>query len=179
MLELLKLITNQIEREVTNNQESPVFSAFLVFRLALSICMEGKVRTQSGHPPPSSPIGGDFLVMEEMKRKAGEECKRASLAVNGLPVSESKQFDSSHSCVTPPVRIVRAISSPVPSVGDEKEGDETKEYIYLHSDLMKSLGNGRNFMLQRSFWNNLFVCVVDSDRAYLGWNEKTAELHYR
>lgn len=171
MLELLKLILNQIEKEILSNQESAVFSAFLIFRLALSLCMETRARAQSSLPTTpevnSTPTKeeGVHIGASTVSWNRSEECPS--------PVN-------SRLSPTPPARRVRAISSPVPMLKEsEEEEEETKEYVYLHSELMKGLGTGRNFMLQRSFWTNLFVCVVDSDRGYLGWNEKTSELYSR
>ena len=172
MLELLRLILNQIEKEILINQESAVFSAFLILRLALSLCMETRARAQSSLPTapevnsiPTSKEGEVHIGASAVSWNRSEEC--------------ASPVNSRHTS-TPPARRVRAISSPVPILKEnEDEEEETKEYVYLHSDLMKGLGTGRNFMLQRSFWINLFVCVVDSDRGYLGWNEKTSELYSR
>ena len=175
LLELLRLILNQIEKEILNNQESVVFSAFLIFRLALSLCMETRARAQSSLPTaPTSEVNST--------PKEGEVHIGAS-AVSWNRSQECISPVNSRLSPTPPIRRVRAISSPVPmlkeSEEEEEEMKEMKEYVYLHSDLMKGLGTGRNFMLQRSFWTNLFVCVVDSDRGYLGWNENTSELYSR
>lgn len=72
-----------------------------------------------------------------------------------------------------PTKRVR-VSSPTPQ--DERDSS----YVYLHNDLIKSLGpNVKNLVVKRQFWNNLFACVVEADRKYLGWNEKTPELYDR
>ena len=72
-----------------------------------------------------------------------------------------------------PTKRVR-VSSPTPQ--DERDSS----YVYLHNDLIKSLGpNVKNLVVKRQFWNNLFACVVEADRKYLGWNEKTPEMYER
>ena len=74
-----------------------------------------------------------------------------------------------------PTKRVR-VSSPTPQEKDERDSS----YVYLHNDLIKSLGpNVKNLVVKRQFWNNLFACVVEADRKYLGWNEKTPELYDR
>lgn len=57
---------------------------------------------------------------------------------------------------------------------------DPKTHTPLYHDLMKALGgSGRAFMAQQSFWVTLFVSVLEVDRSFLGWNEKTAELYER
>ena len=56
----------------------------------------------------------------------------------------------------------------------------TKDTAFLYKDLTKALGNtGKAFMLERNFWNVLFMSVVTVERSYLGWNENTTELYQR
>ena len=51
---------------------------------------------------------------------------------------------------------------------------------FLYKDLGKALGpSGKAFMMERKFWNVLFMSVVTVERSYLGWNENTAELYQR
>ena len=59
------------------------------------------------------------------------------------------------------------------------EGQDLTGCTFLYKDLMKTLGNTRTFLLNRQFWNVLFMSTVDMDRNYLGWNERTAELYER
>ena len=56
---------------------------------------------------------------------------------------------------------------------------DPKKATFVYKDLMKALGNSRTFMLSRQFWNVLFMSTIDTDRNYMGWNEKTAELYER
>ena len=51
---------------------------------------------------------------------------------------------------------------------------------FLYKDITKALGpGGKAFMMERMFWNILFMSVVTVERSYLGWNENTADLYQR
>lgn len=196
MLELLKLVLQQVERDILEDKEALVFSVFLVFRLALCLCTEAKGRSQSlmASPPHHSPSTSGALTSSSngaapsLEQVMREEEKATSVA-NSSPDMRtgSKQGPPSFLSLagkdSPSLsKRVRALSSPVLVEGGGGDGDEEgedKEYLYLHKELMKSLGSGRSFMLQRSFWNALFVSIVDTDRGHLGWNEKTTELYNR
>ena len=199
MLELLKLVLQQVERDILGDKEAMVFSVFLAFRLALCLCTETKGRSQSlivppHHPSPSTsgtPTSSSNLAAPSLEKITREEEKGTSAANSSTDVRTGSQLKSPSSLSlagknSPSLsRRVRALSSPVVAgggVGGGVDGDEEKEdkeFLYLHKELMKSLGSGQSFMLQRSFWNALFVSVVDTDRGHLGWNEKTAELYNR
>ena len=47
VLELLKYLLVHIEADISRSLESPIFSVFLLFRLALCLCMDVKSRSQS------------------------------------------------------------------------------------------------------------------------------------
>ena len=57
------------------------------------------------------------------------------------------------------------------------EGQDLKGCTFIYKDLMKALGSSRTFLLNRLFWNGLFMSTVDMNRSYLGWNERTTELY--
>jgi len=59
------------------------------------------------------------------------------------------------------------------------EGQDLTGCKFLYKDLMKALGSSRTFLLNRPFWNGLFMSTVDMNRNYLGWNERTTELYER
>jgi hypothetical protein len=55
-----------------------------------------------------------------------------------------------------------------------------KDTQFIYKDITKALGpSGRAFMMERMFWNVLFMSVVTVERGYLGWNENTADLYQR
>lgn len=51
--------------------------------------------------------------------------------------------------------------------------------VLLYKELVRSLGNTRNFLMEKKFWNVLFMSTISVDRNQLGWNEKTTELYTR
>jgi len=59
------------------------------------------------------------------------------------------------------------------------EGQDLMGCKFLYKDLMKALGSSQTFLLNRPFWNGLFMSTVDMNRNYLGWNERTTELYER
>ena len=71
------------------------------------------------------------------------------------------------------------IASTCPSPKSRQKLQDEDSRTYLYKDLMKALGSSRTFMVNRHFWNVLFMSTIDEDRNYLGWNEKTAELYER
>ena len=84
------------------------------------------------------------------------------------PMSSSKKQNRDWNCPQSPT-----LFPPLP------EGQDLTGCTFLYKDLMKTLGNTRTFLLNRQFWNVLFMSTVDTDRNYLGWNERTAELYER
>ena len=84
------------------------------------------------------------------------------------PMSSSKKQNRGWNCPQSPT-----LFPPLP------EGLDLRGCTFLYKDLMKTLGNTRTFLLNRQFWNVLFMSTVDMDRNYLGWNERTAELYER
>ena len=84
------------------------------------------------------------------------------------PVSSSKKQNRDWNCPQSPT-----LFPPLP------EGQDLTGCTFLYKDLMKTLGNTRTVLLNRQFWNVLFMSTVDMDRNYLGWNERTAELYER
>ena len=198
MLELLKLILQQVEQDVVANKEASIFSVFLAFRLALCLCTEAKSRSQTilaspalspspstvGTPTSSSNEASPSLEEITREEESTHSTVNGSLVSPDVTASSKLKPPRSKTERTSPSssRMVKTVSSPVVVGGGGGGGGgegKDKEYLYLHKELMKLLGNGRGFMLQRSFWNTLFISVVDTDRGYLGWNEKTAELYNR
>lgn len=51
--------------------------------------------------------------------------------------------------------------------------------VFLYRELMRSMGNAKAFLLEKKFWDILFMAVISTDRNQLGWNEKTAQLYTR
>lgn len=58
-----------------------------------------------------------------------------------------------------------------------REGQDLTGCTFLYKELMKSLGNSREFMLSRHFWNQTFISTLTVDRENLGWNEWTVSLY--
>lgn len=80
----------------------------------------------------------------------------------------------------------KRVRSHDPLSHDDREGSvannsgSTSELQYLHADLIKGFSNSMNgIIMKRHFWNSLFSAVVQADRKYMGWNEKTIELYDR
>ena len=58
-------------------------------------------------------------------------------------------------------------------------GHRLTDCVLLYKELVKSLGSSRSFLMEKKFWNVLFMSTICTDRNQLGWNEKTAELYTR
>ena len=54
-----------------------------------------------------------------------------------------------------------------------------RSFNFLYKELLKGQGDVRPFLVKKEFWSNVFMSTVDTDRGYLGWNERTADLYHR
>ena len=60
-----------------------------------------------------------------------------------------------------------------------REGQDVRSFNFLYKELLKGQGTVRPFLVKKEFWSNVFMSTVDTDRGYLGWNERTADLYHR
>lgn len=179
VLDLLKYIIQPIETALHANIDTPVLSLFLVLRLALCLCStpSRKKKLADNTEPTdvatrSSPLPSLKLANHLTNSLSGQyECEPAT----PLLPAEIEMKVLSDERVSSDCRRVR-IHEPVSKEGIDKEG----ELRYLHTDLLKGFSNVmKDVIIKRHFWNNLFSAVVQADRKYLGWNEKTGELYER
>lgn len=76
-----------------------------------------------------------------------------------------------------PILLSELINSP--RFYHPQEGQDLTGCSFLYKELMRSLGNSRNFMLSRHFWNQLFISTLTVDRECMGWNERTVSLYMK
>ena len=111
------------------------------------------------------------------------------------PRSSKSTPNTKSSHTAPQLQFPHRSGSPMPSFKNQKqgqsspqsptlfpplpEGQDLKGCTFIYKDLMKALGSSRTFLLNRLFWNGLFMSTVDMNRSYLGWNERTTELYER
>lgn len=186
----MKYLLQPIETILQNDLETPLFSPFLMLRLALCVC----TKTVNKKLQPKTPS----LEKQEVENPESD----SSLKTNGststpitprsepvydyngplLPVEIELQEIDLESVVTPTCKRVR-ICEPVSQSGKfQVDLGQNDDYSlqYLHTELLKSLSNAmKGIVVKRHFWNSMFSAVVQADRKYLGWNERTFELYER
>lgn len=59
------------------------------------------------------------------------------------------------------------------------DGQDLKSCNFLYKELLRGQGAVKPFLLKKDFWNTVFMSTIDTDRGYLGWNERTADLYRR
>ena len=103
-----------------------------------------------------------------------ERVRRASLnpSEQGSPLRKGRAVSPSHQL------LLELLASPRVHRPNETE-HQLAGCVFLYKELMKSLGNVRSFLLEKKFWDILFMAVISTDRNQLGWNEKTTELYTR
>ena len=193
VLDLLKYIIQPIESSLQADIDTPIFSLFLVLRLALCLCTDltrkrpplkstesepNGPRTPSPLPPSPSlvtrrslPTPSSLFPLEDLSYPAAVNDDS-----NGFEVAESNLM------ICDDRKRVRTYDPVL--LGGESERDcelaEDHDLHYLHVDLLKAFSNTmKGIVVKRQFWNSLFSAVVQADRKYLGWNEKTSELYDR
>ena len=103
--------------------------------------------------------------------------RRASLNPNeqlakGSPLRKGRAVSPSHQL------LLELLASPRIYHPYETE-HQSVGYVFLYKELMKSMGNAKSFLMEKKFWDVLFMSVISTDRNQLGWNEKTTELYTR
>ncbi len=218
---MLKYLLQFIEAELVKDTESPVFSLFLILRLALCLCTKApRKRSQSNKSPTERETNYLLKSYSLRKNKLGRASSPASTAPSidkgssslgplssqeqssiseqvGQDSIDGQNFSGLSSTEKVPQEIeLEQIAGdsppkhprPLVKVPSKKvmisspasdEGEDTP-LMYLHNDLIRGLGPSfKELVVKRPFWTNVFVSVVHTDRKYLGWNEKTAELYDR
>ena len=108
----------------------------------------------------------------------GEGVSRTKLTPNeqlparGSPCRKGRAVSPSHQL------LLELLASPRVYRPSEPEHQVTG-CVFLYKELMRSMGNSKAFLLEKKFWDILFMAVISTDRNQLGWNEKTAELYTR
>ena len=59
------------------------------------------------------------------------------------------------------------------------DGQDLKSFSFLYKELLRGQGDVKPFLLKKDFWNIVFMSTINTDRGYLGWNERTADLYRR
>ena len=160
---------------------------------------ESEVQLSPPHPDvgTSSPVEATQLTHETQNGVTRDLTPSPNNTSNiSTADTPSPQPVANHLPETPPQRFSHRSESPMSSSSKKQnrgwncpqsptlfpplpEGLDLRGCTFLYKDLMKTLGNTRTFLLNRQFWNVLFMSTVDMDRNYLGWNERTAELYER
>lgn len=127
-------------------------------------------RTQAPATAPASPPPSNHLTTLRLSPL------EASVPPSGQSSPTQPPHRSRFLTPTPtPILLSELINSP--RFYHPREGQDLTGCSFLYRDLMKSLGNSRNFMLTRHFWNQLFISTLTVDRESLGWNEQTVSLY--
>ena len=190
VLELLKYLLQPIETVLQSDLETPLFSPFLMLRLALCVCM--KIVNKKLQPKTLSlekqevenPESDSSLKTNELTSTPITQHSEPVYDYDGplLPVEIELQEIDLESVVMPTYKRVR-ICEPVSQSGKiQVDLGQNDDYSlqYLHTELLKSLSNAmKGIVVKRHFWNSMFSAVVQADRKYLGWNERTFELYER
>ena len=164
-----------------------------MFRLALCLCTthlhkkstklfkdKSTLSEMSGRVSPVPSLTASFS--SERYNSDGEDIESRLLLPPEIELQEMMSPDETNDTLaTPACRRVRPYE---PSLQNGIESNSSNEYesdfVYLHSDFLKGLSNAmKGIIVKKQFWNSLFCAVVQADRKYLGWNEKTAEMYDR
>ncbi|XP_011405011.1 PREDICTED: MAP kinase-activating death domain protein-like [Amphimedon queenslandica] len=195
VLDLLKYIIQPIEASLQADIDTPIFSLFLVLRLALCLCtdlsrkrspLKSTENELNGHrtPSPLPPPSPNLRTRRSLPTSSSSSLPLKDLSYPGAVDDNSNGFKVAESnlSVSDDRKRVRAYD-PVLLGGDserETEHVEDHELQYLHVDLLRAFSSAmKGIVVRRQFWNSLFSAVVQADRKYLGWNEKTSELYDR
>lgn len=190
VLDLLKYLSQHIELTLQSNIDTPLFSVFLIFRLALCLCTNTsshKKVTKSLKTDPKTFESGRASPVPSLSASIFKEPYNYSsdeshpLLPVEIELQEIFNVADSGDVVSPSCKRVRS-HKPVHVIHDgvEVENTEGEDMLYLHDDLLRAFGNTmKSIILKKQFWNSLFSAVVQADRKYLGWNEKTAEMYER
>ena len=116
----------------------------------------------NGHLSDPSHGGG----VRRIKLNPNEQLAKGSPLRKGRAVSPSHQL------------LLELLASPRVYRPSETE-HQVAGCVFLYKELMKSMGNSKAFLLEKKFWDILFMAVISTDRNQLGWNEKTTELYTR
>ena len=111
------------------------------------------------------------------RREGGGGVQRTKLTpseqlARGSPLRKGRAVSPSHQL------LLELLASP--RVYRPSETDhQVAGCVFLYRELMRSMGNAKAFLLEKKFWDILFMAVISTDRNQLGWNEKTTELYTR
>lgn len=193
VLDLLKYTIQPIESALHSDIDTPIFSLFLILRLALCICTNPNRKKNlpkshsvadgesNGHRTPSPlPPNYNFSVRRSLPTPSlhpSQDLFVFESNVNDAPAEGVPSDDCKR---------VRTYDPSLSSDNRETEGgggggeEDVLQLQYLHVDLLRGFSNVmKQIVVKRQFWNGLFSAVVQADRKYLGWNEKTSELYDR
>jgi hypothetical protein len=195
ILDLLKYLVSHIETTLQADIDTPLFSVFLIFRIALCICAGGTKKitktsdtlgplerplrrasspaainettdkhaaTSSPVPPLKMPKGQMFQPTIDIPVET--ELKQITVKANGYSIGTD----------------IRRVRFCQPKLLEGVTENIINPETYLYVDMLKGFGPiMKGIVVRRQFWLSLFASVVQADRKYLGWNEKTAELYQR
>ena len=190
VLELLKYLLQPIETILQNDLETPLFSPFLVLRLALCVCTKIVNKKLQSKTPSLEKQEVENLESDSTLKTNGltstpiTQHSEPAYDYNGplLPVEIELQEIDLESVVTPTCKRVRICEPVSQSEKIQVDIGQNDDYSlqYLHTELLRSLSNVmKGIVVKRHFWNSMFSAVVQADRKYLGWNERTFELYER
>ena len=142
------------------------------------------IRLPSAHPIATPPLAEQLHRLHQSLTNGhlsdpthGGGVRRAKLSPNeqlakGSPLRKGRAVSPSHQL------LLELLASPRVYRPSETE-HQVAGCVFLYKELMRSMGNSKAFLLEKKFWDILFMAVISTDRNQLGRNEKTTELYTR
>jgi hypothetical protein len=147
--------------------------------------MESTSNNNSRHPIATPPLGLQLHQLHQSLANGhlsdpthgGGGVRRTKLIpseqlARGSPLRKGRAVSPSHQL------LLELLASPRVYRPSETE-HQVAGCVFLYKELMRSMGNAKAFLLEKKFWDILFMGVISTDRNQLGWNEKTTELYIR
>ena len=131
-------------------------------------------------PPSRSPLSnlpnGNIPAADNKFREKNvslSPVRAAQELAKGSPLKKGRAVSPSH------LLLLELLESPRLYSPNETGRHQLADCVFLYKEVMRSLGSSKSFLLEKKFWNVLFMSIILTDRNQLGWNEKTTELYTR
>lgn len=134
----------------------------------------GQLLPQS-RPPLNNLLNGNIPANLKSREKIVNlsPARAAQDALKGSPLRKGRAVSPSH------LLLLELLESPRLYHPNETGPHRLAGCVFLYKEVMKSLGSSKSFLLEKKFWDVLFMSTISTDRNQLGWNEKTTELYTR
>lgn len=146
------------------------------------VAMSTATPTSTGQllPPSQSLLSnlpnGNIPVANNRFREKSVSLSPARAAqdmAKGSPLRKGRAVSPSH------LLLLELLESPRLYRPNETGRHQLADCVFLYKEVMRSLGSSKSFLLEKKFWDVLFMSTISTDRNQLGWNEKTTELYTR